>query len=155
MKLLLKDLSTNCLPYNPECDPTRQSLPPKELWQEDFTLREWTIGPRAVSTTRKRLTNPETTPEGKPKKAKEKNERKPYQRKKKNLANSIPGGEGSKDMEVEESSVKLEPTEDAYSICQENTKQGENFLVIQSVEAKLKQEAIQLLESAEPVSKSS
>lgn len=55
MRLLLKDLNINSLPYNPACDPTRQSLSASELWQDEFTKREWTIGPRAVNATRKRL----------------------------------------------------------------------------------------------------
>lgn len=55
MRLLLKELNIPCPPYNPACDPTRQPLPQSELWQEEFTKKEWTLGPRIVNTTRKRL----------------------------------------------------------------------------------------------------
>ena len=55
MRLLLKELNINVLPYNPNLDPTRLPLSNHDAWQEEFTKREWTIGPRAVNSTRKRL----------------------------------------------------------------------------------------------------
>ena len=107
MKLLLKELNTPYLTYDLKCDPTRQQLSEKELWQEEFTKREWTIGARAVSMTRKRLSHPENKSEPKAKKTKEKNQEKPisFQR------NDCSGGEGSKQVEVVDS-IKVEVTGD-------------------------------------------
>lgn len=55
MRLLLKELNLTPIPYNKKLDPTKQ-LPenPDERFK-DFTRKEWTIGQRAISTTRKRL----------------------------------------------------------------------------------------------------
>ena len=55
MRILLEELNLRCVPYDSKNDPTRQKLSESEMWQECFTKKEWTIGPRAVSTTRKRL----------------------------------------------------------------------------------------------------
>lgn len=68
MRLLLKELNIPWLPYDPKCDPTRQALPLADIWLDEFTKREWTIGPRAVSMARKRLVTPETKPVARPSK---------------------------------------------------------------------------------------
>lgn len=107
MKLLLKELNTPYLPYDLKCDPTRQPLSEKELWQEEFTKREWTIGARAVSMTRKRLSQSENKAEPKAKKTKEKNQEKPISCQ----TNDCSGGEGSKQVEVVDS-IKVEVTGD-------------------------------------------
>lgn len=57
MRILLEQLDLKCIAYDSRNDPTRQKLSVSETWQEDFTKKEWTIGPRAVTTTRKRLAN--------------------------------------------------------------------------------------------------
>jgi hypothetical protein len=69
MKLLLKELNLTCLQYDAKSDPTRKALQSFDLWKEEFTRIEWTIGPRAVSSTRKRLIGPEVKQEPKSKKA--------------------------------------------------------------------------------------
>ena len=55
MRLLLEELNIEYRPYNPAHDPTRQPLPATELWQYEFIKKEWTLGPRVVNATRKRL----------------------------------------------------------------------------------------------------
>lgn len=142
MKLLLKELNTPWLPYDPKCDPTRQPLSEKEIWQEEFTKREWTLGARAVSTTRKRLSHPENKAEPKAKKTKDKNQEKPIPCQTNNSANAI--GEGSKqDGEVD--SVKVEETGDKITNLKEE-KQNDD-LVNQS-ETIVKEESAQLLEES-------
>jgi len=55
MRLILKELEVQPVPYDAEVDPTRQKVAGADLWCDDFTKKEWTIGQRVVSTTRKRL----------------------------------------------------------------------------------------------------
>ena len=55
MRLVLKELNIQPLAYNPKNDPTRQQLNEKDSWSDHFSKREWTIGQRVVSNTRKRL----------------------------------------------------------------------------------------------------
>jgi hypothetical protein len=55
MRLVLKELNVQPLAYNPKNDPTRQQLNEKDSWFDHFSKREWTIGQRVVSNTRKRL----------------------------------------------------------------------------------------------------
>jgi len=55
MRLLLKELNVTPIPYNAKLDPTKQLMENPEESFKDFTRKEWTIGQRAVSSTRKRL----------------------------------------------------------------------------------------------------
>ena len=139
MKLLLKELNTPFLPYDPKCDPTRQPLPVSEIWQEEFTKREWTIGARAVSTTRKRLCNPEAKPELKTKKAKESNPRKPVPNRTKSQDNSEL--EASAGLGDTTESIKLEPTENSYDFL-DGTKHKDELIALPPAETNLKQEPI-------------
>ena len=139
MKLLLKELDTPYLPYDPKCDPTRQPLSEKEMWQGEFTKREWTIGARAVSTTRKRLSHPEVKAEPKAKKTKEKNQEKPIpcQTNSPTKAN----GEGSKQA-GEVDSVKVEAIgSESTSLKEEKQNDGR----VNESETIVKQESTQLL----------
>lgn len=141
MKLLLKELNTPFLPYDPKCDPTRQPLSEKETWQEEFTKREWTLGPRAVSTTRKRLSHSEAKAEPKPKKVKEKSQEKASPSQLSSSDNSAGRGEGSKQLEMTDP-IKVKP-EDEYDGVEE---QKQNDCVINELimEKNLKQESIHM-----------
>ncbi len=139
MKLLLKELNTPVLSYDSKFDPTRQTLPVNEIWQEEFTKREWTIGARAVSTTRKRLCSPETKPEPKPKKTKEGNQRKPAPSQTKSPVEADCGGEGSKQLGKVVDSVKLESTESRYNGLKD-TEHNDGIIVPPITETTLKQE---------------
>ena len=138
MKLLLKELNTPFLPYDPKCDPTRQPLSEKEMWQEDFTKREWTIGARAVSTTRKRLSKPEIKAEPKTKKTKDKIEEKPISSQTNSSANSA--GEGSKHVEVVDS-VTVEVSGAQNTSLKEETQNDEQANQFETI---VKQEPTQL-----------
>ena len=65
MRLLLKELNVPAIPYNPKLDPTKQLLENPEERFKDSTKKEWTIGQRAVSTTRKRLNKGQAEPDSK------------------------------------------------------------------------------------------
>ena len=70
MRLLLKELNVVDVKYNPKLDPTKKVMVDCEERLGDFTKIEWTIGQRAVSTTRKRLSKSLPQLEPKPKKTK-------------------------------------------------------------------------------------
>lgn len=75
MRILLEELNIKCVAYDSLNDPTRQKLSACEMWQECFTKKEWTIGPRAVGTARKRLANKDDS-DAQPKQKKPANSRK-------------------------------------------------------------------------------
>lgn len=138
MKLLLKELDTVCLPYNPEHDPTRQILKTNEHWQDEFTKREWTIGPRSVSTTRKRLSNTEGQSETKkPPPKKQKNGKKISPN---SAVDSICDGEVSQIDKDEVDSIKVETTE-LNGLHQENKNER-----LSNIDAPLKQEPHEFVE---------
>ena len=55
MRLVLKNLAISPLVYDSKMDPTRHELAEIDVVSNHFTKKEWTIGQRTVSATRKRL----------------------------------------------------------------------------------------------------
>ncbi|KZS21532.1 NAD-dependent deacetylase sirtuin-6 [Daphnia magna] len=143
MKLLLKELNTPFLPYDPKCDPTRQPLSEKEMWQEEFTKREWTLAPRVVNTTRKRLSHLETKAQPKPKKMKQKHQEEPSPSQLNSPGNSGCQGEGSKQLDMVEP-VKVELAEEQCNGLKDE-QQDDYVIVTEKITGKkLKQETLHM-----------